>query len=157
MSSSLTRIERRIHGRDVIIGPKVGQINPKWDKSGLVLDLSEPKHTEICSESPEFVPFGPSLGPNLVILIQRSVHPANAHSIAFCLTSVPYPSGICRLCDVDIRWSGDTNHSVWHQTCKIGVRSNTPDTEPSTNTLRYSFLMVEILVEIDHTTQVIDS
>ena len=34
MSSRLARIERRIHARGVRFGAKVGQIGPKWDKSG---------------------------------------------------------------------------------------------------------------------------
>ena len=49
MSSRLARIER-IHARDIRIRPKVGQIGPKFDKSGTFSDLIEPKYTEICSE-----------------------------------------------------------------------------------------------------------
>ena len=40
----------------VRFGPKVGQISPKWDKSGFFLDLSEPKHTEISLIKSRFCP-----------------------------------------------------------------------------------------------------
>ena len=51
MSYRLARIERRVHARDVRFGPKVGQMGPKWHKSGSFSVLSEPKYTEICSET----------------------------------------------------------------------------------------------------------
>ena len=64
----------------ILAGPKVGQIGPKWDKTGIFLDLSKPKYTEICSEKdPDLShlgPIWPSLSSNLVILIHHSVHPA---------------------------------------------------------------------------------
>jgi len=94
MSSRLAMIERRIHAKGVRFGTKVGQIGSKWDKSGtFFLDRSEPKHTEICSAKvPNLGQLGsisPSLGPNRVILLQRSVHPANAKNVLFDVSSLP--------------------------------------------------------------------
>ena len=46
------------------LAPKLGQICPKWDKSGtfkisfITFWLGEPKCTEIDLKSPQFVPFG---------------------------------------------------------------------------------------------------
>ena len=73
----------------------MGQIVSKWDKSGtFFLDLlSESKHTEICAEKvlnlSHLGSIWPSLDPNLVSLIQRSVHPANPNSVLFDVSFLP--------------------------------------------------------------------
>jgi len=41
------RMLRRKHARGVRFGPKMGQIGPKWEKSGTFSDLDEPIRTEI--------------------------------------------------------------------------------------------------------------